>query len=147
MINRRTLIASLAACALSAGLAGGASAMPDHVDGSPTSAGDVADEVRLFTARATAPTRVGPPAEAVVKGTTIPLATEVRLFRQRASLPLQETPVSREADEAIEREYRLAGEVRVPAGTSAPAWFDALMARSDALNRIHGLGAYADRAH
>jgi hypothetical protein len=108
MINRRILIASLAACALSAGLAGGASAMPDHIDGVPTS-----DET---------------------------MTAEVRLFEQRASAPqTAPQPVS----PVIDREYELAGYVRVPAGTTAPAWFDALMVRSDALNRMYGLGEYA----
>ena len=46
-------------------------------------------------------------------------------------------------EKALDREYQLAGYVRGPAGTTAPAWFDALMARSDALNKTYGLGAYA----
>ena len=51
--------------------------------------------------------------------------------------------MSSPGQKALDREYQLAGYVRGPAGTTAPAWFDALMARSDALNKTYGLGAYA----
>ena len=110
MMNRRILISVAAACALSAGVAGGAAAMPDSID--------------------------GPVYEPMS-------AEELALFEQRAHRPAVDYDVSSPGQKALDREYQLAGYVRVPGGTTAPAWFDALMARSDALNKTYGLGAYA----
>ena len=110
MMNRRTLISVAAACALSAGVAGGAAAMPDSIDGP-------------------VPKKVS--------------ADEIGLFQQRAHRTAVDCDAPSPGETALDREYQLAGYVRVPAGTTAPAWFDALMARSDALNKTYGLGAYA----
>lgn len=124
MFNRRILISTAAACALSAGMAGAAAAMPDGIDG-PTSELSVS------------------PAQAGIG------AGELGLFQQRA----HRFCVERACDApdagsiALDREYRYAGFVRLPAGTTAPAWFDALFVRSDALNQTHALGAYARFAH
>jgi hypothetical protein len=76
-------------------------------------------------------------------------ADEINLFQQRAHRTAieQERDVPNPGDKALDREYERAGYVCVPAGTTAPAWFDALLARSDALNRMYGLGAYASLAH
>lgn len=122
MINRRILISVAAACALSAGVAGGAAAMPDSIDGP-------FPETSRPDQRTTTP---APPSVG---------ADEINLFQQRAQR------IGIEQEKALVRECELAGYVRVPAGTTAPAWFDGLFARSDALNRMYGLGAYARLAH
>ena len=110
MMNRRILISLAAACALSAGVAGGAAAMPDSIDGP------------------------------VYK----PMSSEeLALFEQRAHRTAVDYEVSSPGQKALDRAYELAGYVRGPAGTTAPAWFDALYARSDALNQTYSLGAYA----
>ncbi len=114
MMNRRILISVAAACALSAGVAGGAAAMPDHIDG-PVSQPMSAEEIGLFEGRA-----------------------------HRTAV---DCDVSSPGEKALDREYELAGYVRGPAGTTAPAWFDALYARSDALNKTYWLGAYANLQH
>ena len=72
-------------------------------------------------------------------------SAEVMLFHQRATLPTSVADIRGEA--VLDREYEHAGYVRLPSGTTAPQWFDALYVRSDALNRIHGLGVYADLSH
>ena len=113
-MNRRILISVAAACALSAGVAGGAAAMPDSIDG---------------------------PAPQTVS------AQEVGLFEQRAHRTAVDHDGASPGQKVLDRQGELAGYVRDPAGTTAPAWFDALMARSDALTRIHGLGAYAKLQH
>jgi hypothetical protein len=130
MINRRILISVAAACALSAGVAGGAAAMPDSIDGP-------VPETSRPDQRTTTP---APPSVS---------ADEINLFQQRAQRIgiEQERDVPSPGEKALDREYELAGYVRVPPGTAAPAWFDALFARSDALNRMYGLGAYASLAH
>jgi hypothetical protein len=131
-MTRRTLISVAAACALSAGVAGGAAAMPID-DPTPQSVG--AEEIGLFEQRSTTP-----PSQGVS-------AREVALFQQRAHRTAVDWDASSPGRKALDREYELAGYVRVPAGTTAPAWFDALLTRSDALNRTSGLGAYAKLQH
>lgn len=130
MFNRRTLIITVAACALSASVAGAAAAMPDHIDGPATST-----EVELFQQRAASPET----APVAVVG-----AREVSAFQTRAHRFATERDPGQDA---LDREYELSGYVRVSAGTTAPQWFDALMVRSDQLNRTLGLGAYADLAN
>jgi hypothetical protein len=126
MINRRTLISLAAACALSAGVAGAAAAMPDSIDG------PVPETTRPDVRPATT---VG--------------ADEIGLFQGRS----HRTGVDRvceitsPGEKALDRAYRDAGYERLPTGTTAPAWFDALFARSDALNKMYWLGAYASLAH
>jgi hypothetical protein len=131
MMNRRTLVSVLAACALSAGVAGGAAAMPDHVDG-PVPQSVSPDEISLFEQRATTT-----PASPTVG------AHEVALFKQRSHRTAVECDARSPGQKALDREYEAAGYVRIPAGTTAPAWFDALFTRSDELNEIYWLGAYA----
>ena len=130
MMNRRILISLAAACALSAGVAGGAAATPYSMDG-PASQPMSAEEAGLFQQRATTP------APDTVS------AQEVGLFEQRAHRTAVDSDASSPGQKALDREYELAGYVRGPAGTTAPAWFDALYARSDALNQTYSLGAYA----
>ena len=74
-------------------------------------------------------------------------ADEVALFQQRAHRTAVDCDASSPGQKALDREYELAGYVRGPAGTTAPAWFDALYARSDALNQTYSLGAYATLQH
>jgi hypothetical protein len=115
IMNRRTLVSVLAACALSAGVAGGAAAMPDHVDG---------------------------PVPQTVS------ADEISLFQNRAHRTDDVCEVPSPGQTALDRAYKAAGYVRTSAGTTtAPAWFDALLTRSDALNQIYWLGAYANLQH
>lgn len=44
--------------------------------------------------------------------------------------------------EALDIDYRLGDQ---PSSATAPAWYTALMTRSDALNRLYGLGEYAKK--
>ena len=126
MFNRRILISTAAVCALSAAVAGGAVAAPDHEDG-PVSPTQLAEGVE--SPAPVAPTGIS--------------ANELALFQQRA----HSTAVERMREAVLDREYEHVGYVRLSAETTAPQWFVALLVRSDALNRIHGLGVYAGRAH
>ena len=130
MFNRRILISTAAVCALSAAVAGGAAAAPDHEDG-PVPATQLAAGVES-------------PAPVAPAGIS---ADEVALFQQRAHRTAVDCDASSPGQKALDREYELAGYVRGPAGTTAPAWFDALYARSDALNQTYSLGAYAKLQH
>lgn len=130
MFNRRILISTAAVCALSAAVAGGAVAAPDHEDG-PVSPTQLAEGVE--SPAPVAPTGIS--------------ADELALFQQRAHRTAVDCDASSPGQKALDREYELAGYVRGPAGTTAPAWFDALYARSDALNQTYSLGAYAKLQH
>jgi len=46
----------------------------------------------------------------------------------------------------VAQQYALGGSTRTSARAGAPDWLKALIARSDALNRKYGLGAYATAA-
>ena len=128
MINRRILISVAAACALSAGVAGGAAAALTTDGPVPARGWPIAQSPAPV-----APTRIS--------------AEEVALFEQRAHRTAVDYDASSPGQKALDREYELAGYVRGPAGTTAPAWFDALYARSDALNQTYSLGAYARLQH
>ena len=124
MFNRRILISTAAVCALSAAVAGGA---PWPLRTTRTAPCPRASWPRAWSRRRPSRRRGSAPTSSPCSSSA---PTDARAHRGR-----------------LDREYELAGYVRGPAGTTAPAWFDALIARSDALNKTYGLGAYASLQH